>query len=500
MPSTVFWSWQSDRPARVTRDVIRDALCIAIGRLAADFDEAERPEIDHDTLNTPGSPEIVATIFEKIDESSVFVADVTPIAVSAEGKHIANPNVLIELGYAKKSLGPERVVLVWNPTFTSAEPEDLPFDMRHRRAPIKLNLAEDASRSALRQARENLTEKLEEALRLCIDNAPLRPKESQKSERQRTARPEIVANFVSEDGDILDKLDFERIVFEPLSVGEIDAFVERIREAFPIETDFGTAASTSRPPIPQDAIGRPFISEFISAKDTEISTYREKSYPDWLEECRKYFSELAGRITFLKFCPTLRVRVQNIGTQPATNTLVRFSSSSMVFLPSEPGTPLLKLAHTDQEIAAALPPLPDRPKAPRGYWKTSRFSDLTPLFSGPLSPAFDPSRNVRDYSELLSKRDPDRFYWKDDKPITPSNNMAMTCGNWRHGVDEQFFQFRLFPRVSTDNIYDEMVCRIHADNLTESITISCPVLVENTPHSTKDIAEYLLNSLLKNIN
>lgn len=38
---TVFWSWQSDLDARVTREVIRSALDQAIGMLAADLDEAE---------------------------------------------------------------------------------------------------------------------------------------------------------------------------------------------------------------------------------------------------------------------------------------------------------------------------------------------------------------------------------------------------------------------------------------------------------------------------
>ena len=47
----------------------------------------------------PGSPDIVATILAKIEAAAVFVADVTPIAVSPGGKHVANPNVLIELGY-----------------------------------------------------------------------------------------------------------------------------------------------------------------------------------------------------------------------------------------------------------------------------------------------------------------------------------------------------------------------------------------------------------------
>lgn len=44
-------------------------------------------------------PKIEDVIKDKIENSDIFVADITPIA--AEGaKQLPNPNVLIELGYA----------------------------------------------------------------------------------------------------------------------------------------------------------------------------------------------------------------------------------------------------------------------------------------------------------------------------------------------------------------------------------------------------------------
>lgn len=98
MAQTVFWSWQSDQPSRETRSLIRDALIAALDRIAVDLEEADRPEIDHDTKDMPGSPDIVASILAKIEAAAVFIADVTPIAVTDGGKHVANPNVLIELG------------------------------------------------------------------------------------------------------------------------------------------------------------------------------------------------------------------------------------------------------------------------------------------------------------------------------------------------------------------------------------------------------------------
>lgn len=172
MANTVFWSWQSDQPQRETRRLIRDALSDAINRIAATMEESERPGLDHDTKNVPGSPEIVATILKKIDSASVFVADVTPISVSENGKHISNPNVLIELGYAKHALGTDRIILVWNTAITDCTVDNLPFDLRHRRGPISFDLPIGAPTSILRKKRETLSQQLEIALNACLANLP----------------------------------------------------------------------------------------------------------------------------------------------------------------------------------------------------------------------------------------------------------------------------------------------------------------------------------------
>ncbi|EJL37559.1 hypothetical protein PMI01_00637 [Caulobacter sp. AP07] len=160
--SSIFWSWQSDLDARVTRDVVRDALALAIDALHVQIEE--RHELTSDTKGVPGSPDIVATILAKIDAAAVFVGDVTPIAVSSTGKALANPNVLIELGYAKKALTLSRIILVWNTAFDGARPEALPFDLRGRRAPIGFHLPTGATKAELAAAREGLKSIFVEAL------------------------------------------------------------------------------------------------------------------------------------------------------------------------------------------------------------------------------------------------------------------------------------------------------------------------------------------------
>lgn len=76
-----------------------------------EYELDERPEVDHDTKGTPRLPDIVPTIFSKIEVSSAFVADVSftsSTSRSSQGRLGANANVLIELGVALHSLSYER--------------------------------------------------------------------------------------------------------------------------------------------------------------------------------------------------------------------------------------------------------------------------------------------------------------------------------------------------------------------------------------------------------
>lgn len=175
---TIFWSWQSDLDARVTKDVVRYALDDAIKLLAADLEEADRPSVTSDTQGVAGTPDIVATILRKIDEAAVFVGDVTPIAVAESGKACANPNVLLEMSYANKALTDNRVIQVWNTAFEGAEVEKLPFDMRGRRGPIAYHLEPGSNTAMLRATRDKLTTALADALRLALSTLPAPPPEA----------------------------------------------------------------------------------------------------------------------------------------------------------------------------------------------------------------------------------------------------------------------------------------------------------------------------------
>src|SRR5687768_13089235 len=106
MRISVFYAWQSDSPQLTNLELIDQALRQAVARVAADGALIMTPEVDRDTANVPGAPPMAATILEKIDACSVFVADVTLTYERRAGdpRLSPNPNVLLELGYALKRL------------------------------------------------------------------------------------------------------------------------------------------------------------------------------------------------------------------------------------------------------------------------------------------------------------------------------------------------------------------------------------------------------------
>lgn len=168
MPLTIFYAWQSDRPGKTNRNLIKDALTKAIAELNEEAVITEDPrdeiEVDHDTRGVPGSPDISATILEKIDQAAVFVCDVTPIAERAGGTGaIPNPNVMLELGYAMKALDSKRIITVMNTAF-GAEPRDLPFDIKQKSV-IKYA----ADQNDLNAARKGLQSSLKHAVKSSLD-------------------------------------------------------------------------------------------------------------------------------------------------------------------------------------------------------------------------------------------------------------------------------------------------------------------------------------------
>lgn len=133
----IFYSWQSDLPANETRNLIQDSIKDAVKLLR----DTVAIDADRDTKGEYGSPDIVQTIFLKIEDCDIFIADVSAVCEyhpldkdgnqRSETKLAPNPNVLVELGYAANIIGWENIILVVNTDYGAAG--NMPFDIAHHR-------------------------------------------------------------------------------------------------------------------------------------------------------------------------------------------------------------------------------------------------------------------------------------------------------------------------------------------------------------------------------
>ena len=149
MDCKIFYSWQADLPNPTNRGFILSALEMAVKSIRNDESIKIEPVIDRDTSGIPGAPDIADTILSKIEKSQIFVADVSIINNNDSSRKTPNPNVLVELGYAMRTLGPECIIMVMNTAY--GKPELLPFDLRMRRVATYEMLNDEKDRSTERK-------------------------------------------------------------------------------------------------------------------------------------------------------------------------------------------------------------------------------------------------------------------------------------------------------------------------------------------------------------
>jgi len=195
----VFYSWQSILPDEANRNVIRCALRDASSRIENDLsDQKICIVLDEATRGESGSPNIPATILDKITEADVFICDITTVnqESTAIERKMPNPNVVFELGYAVSQIGWNRVILLFNKHFGTF-PDEMPFDFdRHRASPYTYVAPEGKKTTKqLASLREPLVNLLQTAIYAIIENNPQKPFFAKEVTEEQKKRARDVSNL-----------------------------------------------------------------------------------------------------------------------------------------------------------------------------------------------------------------------------------------------------------------------------------------------------------------
>ena len=324
--------------------------------------------------------------------------------------------------------------------------------------------------------------------------------------RLKDIEPHISVMCISSDRDEkLDRLEYEVIRYEPLSEREVSLILERLKQRFPVATDFGRRERTERSVAATLRImgGR---EEFTPATDEEIEGYKHK-YARWLEQCEAKLRNLHDALTHKECQPGFLFAAINDGMRPANDALVTFrASGDFTIMPPPDRSGDDDDEHDDDDDGdtrkAMSPDFPSPPKPPRGTWKivspATIFEALT-RFPRQFDMAAIAGPYTRDgllrELRLPKPKDPNAFYYKPERPSRPAPEFSLECAQWRHGLNAETFAGNIHFPENADNIAGALECRIHAENMSETVTTQIPVRIRVKHEATLSAAEMLVDAL-----
>lgn len=322
---------------------------------------------------------------------------------------------------------------------------------------------------------------------MCIDGTH---GEIAENARLRKSEPEIACSVTRADSDDPWQ-DASVSLFTPLSEAEIENLTRKISSHLPLATDFGSnVPETRRTPMAFVALQEEEV--FIPATDEAIEEYRTSHYPEWLESCTDVLRRLHDTLNTKTPWPTVRVRLKNEGSRPAEDALVTFSARGSLQI-----MPPVYVDESNGEASEEVPTLPRPPSAPRGSWKKKRLGMVIPDIG--FARAVLSGHNFDVGTALLRtspKRDPNRFYYQ-DRPASPVDTLSLTCSQWRHQSDDEWFDVMVLVDQSPASYSGSLEIEVHASNLTDPLIKNQSIRINVTHTSVFQRADELVDALIE---
>lgn len=300
--------------------------------------------------------------------------------------------------------------------------------------------------------------------------------------------PKFRIELVDNEGDGLESLELEHLVYDPLPNDTIQALIDRLTTRFPKATDFGSCepATSDRSPTLVDI----FVPRkvYIPAKDEEIDRYSNKDYPKWVSECREVLSCLHKNLQNEVREPEFTFAISNTGNRPGNSALVNIVSKGSLQI-------YVKEHISETEESHSMEPvLPPPPTPPTGRWSSFLnepilTTALSNLLQVPFLPPSFPSRVDP------SKRDPNQFYYKPNRPTTPGNTITLECEQWRHSTGAGQFYGQISIDPTAKEIRGALTCEVHAENLSKPVKKLIPVRITVKRLDSEERAKKMVEEL-----
>lgn len=292
-------------------------------------------------------------------------------------------------------------------------------------------------------------------------------RESEPSEAEKELKllkanqPKPVIRVLGQHEKEVQSLGFTIHRYRSLTINEIDALIQELREKDPPPT----AEALKSPYLPgqQSMLGmlwRP-------PSDQRISKYLEEEHPAWLDKIRNVLSQFGASMNCQRLLGTLRLALSNEGVCPAFSTKFTVEASGNISLLKddvEPGKASTKLT------------IPERPLPPHGRFVhpfTEAMEQGIRQVANLSLPNLAVSEMLRP-SEFVKSRPPhdkNAWYLKNEEGESHyTARKVFTCDEWRH--HEKAFEETVWFKVDDDctpGPIGAVSLTLHAQNLPDPI-------------------------------
>ena len=312
--------------------------------------------------------------------------------------------------------------------------------------------------------------------------------------RHLSAGPMVTITCLDAGGQKIEQIDVERVRFLALTDDHVATMLREIKTTLAMKT----YAQTDPEYRLEQAVLRSSVLTagltFIPPSSDEIAEYH-KNYDEWLKSCEVALRQWHDVANQRAAHPQASFIVKNEGSQPAKDALFSFEAEGRFKIARTVRRQRLVPSLRDEADDAMLP-LP--PTAPAG--RMAGFSDplgmkIPDLAFARFPAVLDPILSRNPLAPIV--REPNEFYWKNDRKDKPTEILELECAQWRHGIEPHTIKMTLHLIDEEENASGALKCSIHAENLPEPLSVTFAVVIATRHESAADEAAKAVRSLIK---